>query len=331
MESFAKWVLAFVPTLILMWYFRRRDLNPEPARVVWTTFLLGCVAVVPVLLIPTSLVVAQVRSPVLGVLASAFVQAAIPEELSKLLVLLGYSTRHREFDEAMDGVVYGAIAALGFATVENVSYVSQGGLGTALSRGIFAVPGHAFDGAIMGYYLGQTRLGRRRVVYALLWPVIIHGLYDFLLMVAPLTGSISSGLPWLAVIAAHLLVLGAALWTFRITRSLRQEQLALAKRGVHASLSTALKDDTLRDRRRAALWRWSILLCGMLMASTGALCLAWIASTMERGAVLPDAGPVLPIALSIGIAPLTVGLILVWRGLALRRRTRSDPPSDEAV
>ncbi len=39
---------ALVPSFLLVWYFRARDANPEPARVLWATFALGVATVVPV-------------------------------------------------------------------------------------------------------------------------------------------------------------------------------------------------------------------------------------------------------------------------------------------
>ena len=41
----------------------------------------------------------------------------------KFLIILFYCSRLDEFDEPMDGLVYGATAALGFAMAENFDYV----------------------------------------------------------------------------------------------------------------------------------------------------------------------------------------------------------------
>ena len=64
--------------------------------------------------------------------------------------------RNRAFDEPMDGIVYGVVASLGFATLENILFVFNGGMSVAVSRAFTAVPLHAFVGAIMGYYVGQA-------------------------------------------------------------------------------------------------------------------------------------------------------------------------------
>ena len=67
-----------------------------------------------------------------------------------------------EFDEPMDGVVYGVAVALGFATLENFLFVTRLGLGVAWLRALFAVPAHALFGATMGYYAGRTKFDRGR-------------------------------------------------------------------------------------------------------------------------------------------------------------------------
>ncbi|MCP5113023.1 MAG: PrsW family intramembrane metalloprotease, partial [bacterium] len=176
-------VSAVVPSLLLMWYFHVRDTFPEPPRVVWTTFALGIAIVVPVVMMawPFDQFAEALADPFLYGLAAAFLAAAIPEELFKLVVLWRYSARHLEFDEPMDGVVYGVAVSLGFATLENILYVSEGGLAVAALRALTAVPGHAFLGAIMGYYVGQARFaasGRRVfLAKAFIVPVVLHGLY----------------------------------------------------------------------------------------------------------------------------------------------------------
>ena len=83
---------------------------------------------------------------------------AFPEELVKFLSFF-YCTKLPEFNEQMDGVIYGGLAGLGFAINEAFQYFGdkiyyqkafQEIMYTIFSRGFFAVPGHIFDGVIMG-------------------------------------------------------------------------------------------------------------------------------------------------------------------------------------
>ncbi len=183
-------VAALVPGLLLLWYFLRRDRFPEPRGLVVRTFLLGFAITIPAGLIGWLLQspLADAASVHAAALAQAFLGAAIPEEALKLAVLVWYCRRKDDFDEPMDGLVYGATVSLGFATLENVLYVLNGGLGVALLRAVTAVPGHAALGAIMGFYIGLAHFlphRRRRYLWlAFVVPVLLHGLYNYPAMIA---------------------------------------------------------------------------------------------------------------------------------------------------
>lgn len=230
---------AIVPAVLLLRYFYRRDLNPEPRGVLIKTFLLGVLIVVPVILVelPLQEWCPPGAPPVYFGLYYAFLCAAVPEEFFKFLVVTRYSARNPAFDEPMDGVVYGAAASLGFAALENMMYVAGGGWPTAILRAFTAVPMHACLGAILGYYVGQVRFGFRRRAYlwwGLLAAVLLHGLYDLPLFVMQSTLAHSwwyrSSGAILAVMAGGyvgcLLVLAfAAIWVRRIVRQLQHEQV----------------------------------------------------------------------------------------------------------
>lgn len=233
---------AIVPSLLLIWFFHARDVFPEPGKVLWATFGLGVLTIPGVLLLvlPLELVVEfeQLDNPYASGLGQAFFEAAIPEELLKFAVVYLYCYRHREFDEPMDGIVYGATASLGFATLENVLYVASGGWGTAILRALTAVPGHAFLGAIMGYYVGQAKFRPQErgklLGLALLVPIVLHGMYDFPLMAVskmadaegePSDAQIAIGLLLILVALATLIV--EAVWAIRASNRLRREQLVL--------------------------------------------------------------------------------------------------------
>lgn len=230
-------VSAVVPSLLMLWYFRARDAYPEPPRVVFATFALGVLTVIPVVIVglPVLRALEAVRSPIAAGFLKAFLTAAVPEELFKYCVVVLYCARHKEFNEPMDGVVYGATASLGFATLENILYVSTGGLGVAAMRALLAVPGHAFMGAIMGYFVGQSRFrpAEKQKLLALgyLVPALLHGLYDWPLLTMQAV-SASGAQPGAIELSLLLLTLVTFIfewsWTVRIVRRLRGEQLAYA-------------------------------------------------------------------------------------------------------
>ena len=93
----------------------------------------------------------------------------------------------------MDGIVYGIAASLGFAFWENLEYIyiydefdTKDALITVWGRAFTAVPSHAFDGVIMGFFIGKHYFRKNKsninLVLALLVPVILHGFYDWVLM-----------------------------------------------------------------------------------------------------------------------------------------------------
>jgi hypothetical protein len=285
---------AIVPALLLMWYFHARDVFREPPRVLWATFGLGVLTIPGVLLVAVPLDrfigFDQMVNPYANGFGNAFVIAAIPEELFKFVVLYAYASRHKEFDEPMDGVVYGATASLGFATLENVLYVVSGGVGVAVMRAITAVPGHAFTGAIMGYFVGQARFRPaergRLLVASLAYPILLHGLYDAGLMVPSAFGKASEG---------HELEIGVMLlmtlvtliveivWGVRVVGRLRREQLAAAAQA--AAFAPAM------PAPMAAPWPQAVVAPGFTAMSAAPVATPPAAPTWPASAVPAAPGP----------------------------------------
>lgn len=174
---------AIVPSFILLWFFYSRDEYREPPHLVIKTFLLGVLSTGAVVLIgiPVKGILAQIQNPVLFSAVEAVLGAAVPEETMKMLVIILYCMRKSDFDEVMDGLVYGVAASLGFATLENILYVNDGGLYSAIIRALTAVPGHAAMGVIMGYCLARAKFDGERKFYLYAWliPVLFHAAYDF--------------------------------------------------------------------------------------------------------------------------------------------------------
>ena len=85
-----------------------------------------------------------------------FIGVAAVEEAVKYAAL-NTVRKHPEFNYVFDAVIYAVAAALGFAALENVLYVFDGGLEVAVMRAMFSVPGHCADGAVMGCFFGMAR------------------------------------------------------------------------------------------------------------------------------------------------------------------------------
>ncbi len=181
-------VVGAAPSVFLLVFFYLKDrYEPEPRGHVALAFGKGALATVPAYAASWALAraVGDEWLALGGLPARAFdavVLAAACEELPKWIAFL-FVYRWNEFDEPLDGVVYGVALALGFATVENVLCVARDGLGVGVLRALFAVPAHALFGAVMGYYFGRAKFGggRALVAVALVAAVALHGAYDFIL------------------------------------------------------------------------------------------------------------------------------------------------------
>jgi RsiW-degrading membrane proteinase PrsW (M82 family) len=311
-------VSAIAPSALLVWYFHARDLYPEPPRVLWITFALGVLSVLPVLMVgvPIHQLIAGIEVPVIRGFLEAFFVAAVPEEFFKLAVLLLYSMRRVEFDEPMDGIVYGVVASLGFATFENVLYVFDGGLDVAVSRAFSAVPFHAFAGAILGYYVGQAKFCPEKkwmlIVKGYGAVMLLHGLYDFPLLTLMAVEEASSG-GLLALVTVIVLVIEWR-WALRLVRRLRKEQLALqaAAAGVETSPPRSVPPLSVGTRISAIVRTVS----GLVFASGGGTVVLGLILAAVMGAVAAEhATNVLVGGLVIGVFPLLGGLVLFIRGV----------------
>ncbi len=202
-------ILATVlPCIVLFSSFNRIDRQKrEPRRLILKLYAAGVASVLPAVLLEVPLLAISNSLPSFWVIpARAFFGIAFPEELVKIGAILLVVRKRRDFDEIIDGAVYGMAVALGFALLENIRYVlgSSDPLRTALLRGFTAIPLHALAGGCMGLTLGYYRIeSRGSLVGALMAAIAVHGLYDLILMDSRIPG-------WLII---PLLIVG---WTLLI-------------------------------------------------------------------------------------------------------------------
>ena len=183
-------VAALLPAIVLLVYVYRKDtVEREPLGLVLRLFLLGALAG-PLAAIVEGIAFdyfeAHVQPGTLRLFLEYFVGVAAVEEGFKYL-FLNTVRNHPEFNYVYDGIVYGVAVSLGFAALENVLYVFDGGLEVALMRAIFSVPGHCAGGVVMGCLFGlakqramhgQKSKARTYYLLAFILPTIEHGFYD---------------------------------------------------------------------------------------------------------------------------------------------------------
>ena len=248
-----------VPAILAMAYFDHLDAKrPEPRATLRRVALAGGLSAIPVVLVglllkhvgPESLSgPAGASSSYAAALYMSFVIAAFPEEAAKMASVLLFAWRRPEFDERMDGIVYGARAGLGFALVENVAYLMLMPASLAeyvaifIGRAVLAVPGHATWGGIMGYFAARRRFDGRGpgLLGGYLLAVALHGLYDAWLFATPV--AIGAGHTWLTLGIAGVPVIAYSVPVLIIVGG------ALALRSF---ARRAIADDDHEEAQRAA-------------------------------------------------------------------------------
>lgn len=177
-------LLAVLPAFFLLRYVNKMDkTEKEPRGLLIRLFIGGALTTITAVLFGTILGFFNLfdEETVPYLIFDNFIATALVEEGGKYFVMKKLTWKNSEFNYTFDAVVYAVTVSLGFATLENILYVMDGDIVTALMRAVLAVPGHAIDGVFMGYYYGMAKLKGRTNPKILLIPVIMHGFYDFCL------------------------------------------------------------------------------------------------------------------------------------------------------
>lgn len=163
-------------TLGWLWFFVRRDRHPEPAWLLARTFGWGAVAWAVSAAFEGSFEHLALTGWLLLLLTAAV------EEGSKFLAA-STTTGERDFDEPMDGLIYAVTAALGFALLENLTYILGFGSSAASWHAVLTTLAHALFSAPQGYALGGRHLrgGRWWRSRGLTISVTLHFVFNGLL------------------------------------------------------------------------------------------------------------------------------------------------------
>ncbi len=197
-------LFGILPSLIWLSYYLRKDLHPEPKRIILKIFFYGAVITMPTFFIQIGLseLLKQLQLfaffasfPIITNILKWFFIIALTEELFKYLAVRIAVFKSRELDEPLDMMLYMVVAALGFAAVENVLYLFspidnisfEAIIGTTITisfiRFIGATFLHTLVSATLGYFLVmsffKTEKRLRLTITGISVAVILHGLYNF--------------------------------------------------------------------------------------------------------------------------------------------------------
>jgi RsiW-degrading membrane proteinase PrsW (M82 family) len=211
--------LALVPAVVWLAFFYRRDRQePEPrtlvigvAVLVW---LIGTAVVLPLLQDILDVPSWIGASPLVHLLGSILVVGVI-EEFSAYAAVRSTVYGSAEFDEPVDGIVYGSAAGVGLATALNLAFVLDSGgidLGAATIRIVVTALAQAAFAGVMGYFLGRHKFEVRPIWWMPLGvgiAAVLNGTFTFLrdsVVSRGLDPSVIGDLgPWLGLALAGIL------------------------------------------------------------------------------------------------------------------------------
>ncbi len=191
-------LLSVLPSIVLGVFIYKMDkVEKEPPTLLLKLFVFGILAIFLTLLIS---IIAYIIFPILEstyedgyikLAIATFIGVGLIEEGSKWLFLKVSTWNDKNFTHIYDALIYAVFISLGFATLENILYVLQGGIGVAIMRAVLSVPGHVFFAVFMGYYYGiakqaeinkNEKIKRKNLILSIVMPFVLHGTFDFCLL-----------------------------------------------------------------------------------------------------------------------------------------------------
>ncbi|MGD0977461.1 MAG: PrsW family glutamic-type intramembrane protease [Minisyncoccia bacterium] len=152
-------IFGFLPSLIWLFYYLRKDCHPEPKSMIARAMFVG------ILLAPLAIIAELLYSNVFNDSTSAifFLWAALIEEFVKYLAVRWAVINNPNFDEPIDAMIYMISAGLGFAAIENILvlfHAIQSGAGATAQIWLLRFTGatllHAVSSALLGYFLALS-------------------------------------------------------------------------------------------------------------------------------------------------------------------------------
>ena len=266
---------ALIPTAIyiaFVWWLDRYE--KEPLWLLALAFLWGAIPAAIISLFLELVVDVPIAAlggeSLLADLASVTIGAPLVEESAKGIALIVLVlVFQREFDDVLDGIVYGATIGFGFAFSENLfayflPILSQEGISSGLTniwmRSVVFGFNHAFWTGITGAAVGYARLSRnwthRLLVPVAGWAVavLLHAIHNAGATLVEQTSCLSLGVSLVVDWGGVLLLLGIAIMVLRKERQWIERGLV---EEVRRGALTPQEYDLLRSAGQRMWVRWS--------------------------------------------------------------------------
>lgn len=186
-------ILAILPVIFFIgWIYFKDKYDKEPPLKLLQYFMLGIVVSIVAIFLELYFSKLNIFTGIAGALYTAFFVAAFTEEGLKSAILIPVLLKDKNFNEKLDGIIYSIFLSLGFATIENIIYLSREKLDLyfqlGVTRALISIPSHVMFAITMGYYISKYKFAKedkknKYLIYAIIIPILLHGVFDFILMI----------------------------------------------------------------------------------------------------------------------------------------------------
>ncbi len=189
--------LGLIPGFAWLIFFLKEDIHPEPKKMIAKVFFVGAIFTF-IALGFEGFFQSFIRSfNIEDTAIFSFFGLAAIEEVFKFLAAYLVVRKSKFFDEPVDAMIYMIVAALGFATVENVAVVfnlvfesgAVGILGGAVNIMVLRFVGatllHALASGIVGFYWAKSmRINNTLlIVRGLVAAIVLHTIFNYLILI----------------------------------------------------------------------------------------------------------------------------------------------------
>jgi len=206
MQYFFYILLGLLPSLIWLSFYLKKDKNPEPNSMIIKVFFFGML-IAPIAIVfemaliwllkpttnPIDILSSMPQNNFLSALLAVTLIPALVEEYLKYAVVKFKVIKKSIFDEPTDAMIYCIVAALGFASVENLMIlfkISFPDFGQAIGimgfRFLGATLLHTLASAMVGYWLArgllETKKRTKFILTGLTLAIVFHSCYNYLVL-----------------------------------------------------------------------------------------------------------------------------------------------------
>jgi len=192
--TFIAIIFGFLPAFVWLVFYLKEDPHPEPKRLIALTFVVGSAfaffaLAAEIVLVSFLAKLGIASSAVLSIILLAFIEEIFKFEAA-------YFTVHKspDFNEPIDAMIYIIVAALGFATVENLGVLTGVAKQTALLNEIFETASLRFLGAtllhtlssgVLGYYWAKSIRefnAKKPLILGFFLATVLHIIFNLLII-----------------------------------------------------------------------------------------------------------------------------------------------------